>query len=715
MDRFPKHLSVFTAILLGLCASTGLAQSNSGRLADRTPVLLITIDTLRADHLGCYGYTRVRTPAIDALAAQGTRFENDLAQVPITLPSHTVILTGTYPMYNGEHDFTSPSLPARVGLLAEAFQRHGYDTAAFVSSFVLNSSFGLNRGFQTYDDHFGPHQFEITNPANIERRAGETVGDLLAWFKDRKQDGPAARPFFVWLHLYDPHRPYDPPEPFHAQYASHPYDGEIAYTDSQLKRLFDALRAGGLYDRMLIVLAADHGESLGEHGEDEHSFFIYNATLHVPLIFKPPRGLAPPQVAHRLVGNVDVAPTILELAHIEDPLSRQFQGTSLASEILGRGPVAEHAIYSETYYPRDSFQWSDLRCISTDHFKYIQAPHPELYDLVKDPHELHNLYGERAALSAALREQLLGIERRYKSPDTSDASAGPPLSSETVEKLRSLGYLAYAAPTQSDSSQPLPDPKDRVKVYRLLIHAYSLASAGRSVESNRTLDAVEAEEPHLHLVSFLRAENFVRLGRLDDAERSYLTTLKLFPTFDQAIMGLAHLYMQQGENAKAKPLLELAVHLNPHDFIAYYALGLVARGEKNTEEAYRFFQKAVQEKPEFAFSQQELGITLVELKRYSEALGPLSEAEKLGLDNLRLDNSLGGALANAGRLKEAVDHYQKALKLAPNDPPLRLNLALAYLKMGNKQVAQREFDSACQLSPSLCEPYRQLFKKSSGQ
>jgi choline-sulfatase len=715
VDRFPKHLRFLTAVVLGLCASAGPSQSDSDRLPGRTPVLLITIDTLRADHLGCYGYGRVRTPAMDALAVQGVRFENALAQVPITLPSHTAILTGTYPMYNEEHDFTSPSLPASVGLLAEAFQRHGYDTAAFVSSFVLNSSWGLNRGFQTYDDHFGPHQFEITNPGNIERRAGETVGRLLAWFKERKQSGPTARPFFIWLHLYDPHAPYDPPEPFHTEYASHLYDGEIAYTDSQLKRLFDSLRASGLYDRTLIILAADHGESLGEHGEDEHSFFVYNATLHVPLIFKPPRGTVSPHVVRRLVGNVDVAPTLLQLLHMEDPLSRQFQGTGLASEILGRGAASARLIYSETYYPRDSFGWSDLRSISTDRFKYIQAPHPELYDLVGDPRELHNLYGERASLATALREQLTGIERRYGSPANKAAALGPPLSAETVEKLKSLGYLAYSAPVHSESSASLPDPKDRVKVYKLLLRAYGLASAGRSEDSNRTLDAVEAEEPNLHLVSFLRAENFVRLGRLGDAERSYLASLKIFPTFDQAIMGLAHLYMQEGEDAKARPLLELDVHLYPHNFIAYYALGLVARGEKNTEEARRYFQKAVEENPEFAFSQQELGITLVELKRYSEALGPLSRAEKLGLDNLRLDNSIGGALANAGRLQEAADYYRKALKLSPDDPPLRLNLALVYLKMGDRQVAQREFDSACHLSPSLCEPYRPLFRKGSAQ
>ncbi len=710
MKQLPKHLTVFGTVILGLCASSGLCQSNSGRVPDRTPVLLITIDTLRADRLSCYGGRLVRTPAMDALAAHGVRFENALAQVPITLPSHAVILTGTYPMYNGERDFTSPSLPARVGLLAEAFQRHGYDTAAFVSSFVLNSSWGLNRGFQTYDDHFGPQQFEIRNPGNIERRAEETVGRLLAWFKARHPGGATAHPFFVWLHLYDPHRPYDPPEPFRTEFAGHLYDGEIAYVDSQLARLFDVLRASDLYDRTLIVLVADHGESLGEHGEDEHSFFVYNATLRVPLIVKPPRGLGSARVVRRLVGNIDVAPTLLRLLHMQDPLSRQFQGTSFASEILGKGAASERPIYSETYYPRDSFGWSELRCISTDRFKYIEAPHPELYDLLNDPKELHNLYGERASLAAALREQLTGIERRYGSAPAPDATAGPPLSPETVEKLKSLGYLAYSAPVPTAPSGSLPDPKDRVKVYKLLLRAYELASAGRSEESNRTLDAVAAEEPHLHLVSFLQAENLVRLGRTDEAERSYLASLKLFPTFDQAIMGLAHLYMAEGEDAQAKPWLELAVHLNPHNFIAYYGLGLAARRAKNNEDAYRYFLKAVEEKPEFAFSQQELGITLVELKRYTEALGPLSQAEKLGLDNARLENYLGGALANVGRLHEAVDRYQRAIKLTPDDPQFRLNLALAYLKMGNRPSAQREFESVCRASPSLCEPYRRVFK-----
>lgn len=709
MRPVSKRLRVFAAVVLSLCASTGLCQTDSGSLLEHTSVLLITIDTLRADHLGCYGARGVRTPAMDALAAQGTRFEMSLAQVPITLPSHTVILTGTYPMYNGERDFTSPTLPANVGVLAEAFQRHGYDTAAFVSAFVLDSTWGLNRGFQTYDDHFDPEQFQMRNPSNIERRADKTVERLPAWLQTRGQRGTATRPFFVWVHLYDPHSPYNPPEPFRSQYAGHLYDGEVAFTDSQLARLFAALRSAGLYDRTLIVLTADHGESLGEHGEDEHSYFIYNATLRVPLIFKLPRGMGQARVVRRVVGTVDVAPTILGLLHMRDPLDRQFQGTSLASDILGKGPASPRPIYSETYYPRDSFGWSELRCVTSDQFKYIQAPHPELYDIRADPEELHNLYAERGSLAAALREQLEGIERRYASGPTQANAAGPPLSPETVEKLKSLGYLAYSAPVEPASNGPLPDPKDRVNVYKAILRAYLYTSAGFE-ESNTLLKSLEAQEPRLHLLPFLEAENFARAHRWKEAEQSFLACLKLNPTFEQAIMGLAHLYMEEGKSKEARPWLELAVHRNPHNFLAYYALGMAARWEKNQQEAYRYFLKAVGEKPDYAFSQQELGITLVDLQRYQEALNPLSRAEKLGLENPRLEHYLGTALANVGRFKEAVERYQKALKMEPDLAEARLSLAFAYLNLGDRDSAKREFRTLCQQNASMCQQYRKQFE-----
>ena len=713
MNQSPKHLATFALFLLGLSASTGLCQSNTGRASGGTPVLLITIDTLRADRLSCYGAHSVKTPALDALAAQGVRFDRALAQVPTTPPSHAVILTGTYPMYNGVRGFTSGPLPKGVGVLAEAFQRHGYDTAAFVSSAVLESSWGFNRGFQEYDDRFNVRRVEIGNPAAIERRAEETVGRLLAWFQARPQSGTAAPPFFVWLHLYDPHAPYDPPEPFRAQYAGHLYDGEIAYADSQLARLFDYLRNNRLYDRTLIVLMSDHGESLGEHGEDEHGFFIYNSTLHVPLIFKLPSGMGTPRVVRRLVGIIDVAPTLLDLLHLQDPLSRQFQGTSLASEILGKGTASERPVYSETYYPRDSFGWSELRGITTDHFKYIDAPRPEFYDLRSDPHEAHSLYAERASLAVALRDQLTGFERRYAS--TRPTPTGPPLPLETVEKLKSLGYLAYAGAAQPAAPGPLPDPKDRLKVFKSVMRAHALNEAGHYEESNRVLEPLATEEPGLFVIPFLKAENYSQTRRWPEAEKSYQDSLKINPTFDRALMGLARAYMAEGEEEKAKPLLELVVHQNPRNNFAFHALGRIARLEGNNEEAYRYLLKAADAMPAIAIFQQELGITLVDLKRFQEALGPLSRAEKLGQEDPRLEHYLGTALANVGQFKEAVDHYQKALKMKPNLAQARLSLAFAYLNLGNRTDAIREFNTLCQQSPTMCQPYRQSFEEGSPQ
>ena len=703
-----RHRFVLGCTLPLLLVGIGVsAQSTSPSRA--TPVLLITIDTLRADHVGCYGSRAARTPAMDSLAQEGVRFEDALTQVPITLPSHVVILTGTYPIYNGVRDFTSPPLRPGVGLLAEAFQRQGYDTAAFVSAFVLDSTWGLKRGFQVYDDRFDPRQFETRSPGNIQRRAGETVDRLLAWLRARK----SGRPFFVWLHLYDPHSPYDPPEPFHTRYAGHLYDGEIAYTDSQLGRVFSYLRQADLYHRALVVLLSDHGESLGEHGEDEHGFFVYRATLRVPLIFKLPAGVAPPGVIHSPAGLVDVAPTLLDLVGIHDPLSRQFQGTSLAALTMGKGASASRPVYSETFYPRDSFGWSPLGSIWTSQYQYIGAPRPELYEPERDPAEKHNLVQERGADSAALRSLLEDFERRYASRSPSQhnqpGAALPELPAETVEKLKSLGYVAYSAPAKTAVDQPLPDPKDRLQVFRSILRATDLASAGRLEESDALLKNVAEAEPNLYLIHFMLGENAAKMRRWADAEREFSACLKLSPTFEQAIMGLGRTAFAEGKLEAAKAWLELAAHQNPHNFLAYHGLGLVARAQRHDEEARAYFEKAIEEKPDYAPSQQELGGSLIELRRYNEALTPLRRAAELGSVDPVLANYLGTAYLNTNQTKAAVESYRKALSLKPDYAAARLNLAFAYRKLGEQAQAAREFRVVCRQSPSLCQQYQKLF------
>ncbi len=706
--QLPRHLvlGMLGATLLTL-AYGGLPQSASQ--AQATSVLLITVDTLRADHVGCYSAHSVKTPAMNALAAQGTRFDNALTCVPITLPSHAAILSGTYPLWNGVRDFTSPPLRSSVGLLAEAFLRHGYTTAAFVSAFVLDSSWGLRRGFETYDDQFDPHQFETRNPGNVQRRAGETVDRLLAWFKARDPRDAGAKPYFVWLHLYDPHSPYDPPQPFRAQYKGHFYDGEIAYVDSQLGRLFDYLRKTGDYDKSLIVLLSDHGESLGEHGEDEHGFFVYRSTLRVPFIVKLPRGEAGGGEVKAPVSTVDVAPTLLELAHLQDPLSRQFQGISLAPWLLGKTPVTTRPIYAETFYPRDSFGWSPLRSITTARYQFISAPHPELYDNAADPAQRQNVHDQHGADAAALRDQLQIVERRFTNA-TSNVSTAASLSPETGEKLRSLGYVAYSAPTTTHKDSDLLDPKGRLQVFRSILRAEDLASAGQIARSDTLLNSLSAAEPNLYLIPFMLGENAAKEHRWPDAEKNLLACIKLNPTFDQAVMALARATFAEGKLDQARAWLELALSQNPHNFLAHHGLGLVAQAEHHEEEAQRDFEEALKEKPDYAPALQGLGVTLVEARRYSEAVQPLEKAISLGTDDPVLFNYLGTAYLNTNQAQKAILSYRKALAMKSDYKVARLNLAFAYLKTGDRQNGLREFHSLCAQDRAMCQQYEKKFQ-----
>src|SRR5271170_3336201 len=320
LPRFCWHmiaLVVVIALASGLAASGQTAATKSAQAkkpiqsgTKPTSVILITIDTLRADHVGCYGAQRVKTPTLDALAHDGVVFERAISQVPLTWPSHAVILTGTYPFQNGVQDFTGQPLARQFRTVAQSFQHAGYATGAVVSAFVLDRSWGLARGFDFYDDAFSAKTFEKKDAGLVDRRAGESVAHAIAWLKKTPR-----RPFFLWLHLYDPHSPYDAPEPYRTEYRSHPYDGAIAYADHELGSLMAWLKQNHLYDSALIAVLSDHGESLGEHGEDEHGFFVYNATVHVPMIVKPPAGsgIAPGRHSEP-VETTAMAPTLLQLA-----------------------------------------------------------------------------------------------------------------------------------------------------------------------------------------------------------------------------------------------------------------------------------------------------------------------------------------------------------------------------------------------------------------
>src|SRR5437016_3916789 len=325
-------------------------------------VLLITIDTARADHIACYGAKQVQTPTTDALAHDGILFERAISQVPLTWPSHTAILTGTYPFQNGVQDFTGQPLDPQFRSVAQAFKKNGYATGAVVSAYVLDRVWGLARGFDFYDDAFAPETFLQKDPGLVDRKAEPSVTRALGWLTKSRRQGSRPRPFFLWLHLYDPHSPYDPPEPYLTQYRDHLYDGEIAYADHELGRVVTWLKRNQLYDRTLIVAVSDHGESLGEHGESEHGFFVYNATVHIPLIVKPPAGSDFPQ-GHilRPVETTSVAPTLLQFAGLKDDIQKQFTSPPLIEQSKLRQAKPEpkseddQPAYSETFYTFNSF------------------------------------------------------------------------------------------------------------------------------------------------------------------------------------------------------------------------------------------------------------------------------------------------------------------------------------------------------------------------
>src|SRR6266516_2491729 len=451
-----------------------------------TNVIVITIDTLRPDHLGCYGYKQIRTPNIDALAADGIRFERAYTPVPVTLPSHTVIFTGTYPLYSGMHDFAANTLNPTQPTLASVLKEHGYVTGAVVASAVLDSRFGLNRGFDFYYDHFDFNRLQESNIDEMER-PGNVVADVtLDWLSKNYQ-----KKFFLWMHLYDPHFPYRPPSPYSEEYKDRPYDGEIAFADSQVGRLIRFLKDKGLYRNTLIVLSGDHGESLGEHGEKTHGFFIYNATLHVPLIIHLPGGMHAKTVAN-LVNLADLMPTVLAALNIQIPA--QVQGQSLLPLMSPKKEDNARSLYAETFLPRLHFNWSELRGVETETYHFIDAPKPELYDLRKDPGETHNLFADKKAVAEEMRVRLAKLIQQY--------TAGQELAEKTgldpvlMERLKSLGYAGFSGGSNSGANiHALPDPKDRIQTYELFSDAMADSQHGQYASSIEKLNAALKTDP----------------------------------------------------------------------------------------------------------------------------------------------------------------------------------------------------------------------------
>jgi choline-sulfatase len=640
-----KALPWLVALLAAGCA-------RSPRAAPRGAVVVISVDTLRADHLPVYGYRGVQTPAIDAIARDSSIFDNAYSNVPLTLPSHAALLTGLLPFENGVRDNIGFRLAPERRSLATLLRSASYATGAAVSSYVLRADRGLAAGFDFYDDSLPE------NPTR-ERAGMESAAALARWGESVRD-----RPLFLFLHIYEPHAPYTPPEPFASRYASSPYDGEIAAADAAVGSFVEYLKRAGLYDRAILLFLSDHGEGLGDHGEEEHGVFLYLEAIRVPLLLKRPGSAGAGQRIPAPVSLTDVVPTVLSLLSL--PLPSDLRGLPLTSPAPG-GAASDRQIYSETLYPRLGLGWSDLTSLADARYHYIHAPRPELYDLAADPAEKNDLAPGLPAPFRSMRTALETMSRPFSMPEAS--------SPEELKKLAALGYISISPGTPPGG--PLPDPKDKVEALAEMKKLFELYYGARYAEAIPLARALLAREPQVLSAWSMLSDSLDHTGRLAQAIEALRT-------------GIARVRSPPGE--------QLAQ--------AYETLSLLSQRAGDAAGRERALREAVARGLASQPMKRDLARLYVGSGRNAEAVAllragpPVGDAESL--------ETLGVALAGVGKETEAKDALLAALAIEPANARIAFNLGTLLLDSGDAAGARDWFLKSLQSDSASAATWTQL-------
>ena len=672
--------------LFAACRQSTERNAGGGPLPAGTNVLFITLDTTRADRLGCYGYKKAGTPTLDALAVRAMVFDDAQAPVPLTLPSHATMMTGRYPREHGLRVNARDRLDDARPTLAGIFRERGYRTAAFVASFVLNRRFGLDRGFETYDDEMGTAE-PGEDALELERPANDVTERALKWLQTASN-----KPFFCWVHYYDPHHPYAPPAKFKERHPD-PYDGEIAFVDSELKKIIDWLESKGLTDRTLVIVAGDHGESFGEHGEYGHTTFVYETNLHVPLMVMHPAAIPAGIRVKQPVSLVDLFPTVLDLFGWPKPQS--LLGQSLAPAFKGDSPDPR-TCYAESEYALSVHNWAPQRALISNEWKFVSSTKPELFDRRGDRSERRNLASDKPEVVARMRK---GAEEFYRAMVPAPAAAVA-LSESARRGLEALGYVSGGG-TQGDEflTPNLPDPKDLIDIMMDLKQVRRLLDADRFAEAVPLLEAAVKRSPRSSDILQRLGRCYMKTQRIEEAILTLQTALEIDPEYRPTLRTLADAFMHARRLDDAIKHYKIVLDLMPDDSQTQFNLGTAYLQGEQIDEALKHLREAVKIKPDY-------GEALINLGNALLRKGDVDEARKI-LTQASTSQKLAGeayfALAQLAmkqnRPDDVVQNLEKAIQLKPGYERAISDLSRLYLINGRTAEAARVLRSGLQSNP----------------
>lgn len=663
-------------------------------------IILFTLDTQRADYIGAYKKGKADTPNIDRVAEEGVLFETCIAQTPLTLPSHTSILSGTYPLYHQVRDNGGFQVPESLEMVSEVLKSAGFTTSAFIASYVLHSKWGINQGFDTYSDGFDLSKYESISLGNVQKRADEVLGDARKWLLENKD-----KKFFTWVHLYDPHTPYDPPSPFKEKYPDRPYRGEVEYMDHQLGLFFDFLKKEGLYNKCLIIMAGDHGESLGQHGESSHGFFIYEPTVHVPLIIRAPFAF-PARRVENFAELVDIAPTILDALGISVPSS--YQGESLLGLMFGSKEREKNVAYTETYYPRLHYGWSELKGFYYNKkWKYILAPRDELYDIRKDKWEKDNLALKQSAQARRVKTRLQAFVEKG-SKDARDPGEAANVDKEDLQKLAALGYLTTFVNTTGKTD--LPDPKGKVHVFNNLDKAKDFLADGKYDEAIEILEKIIEENPQI-VDGILQLGNvYSKKGETEKALASFYRVLDQKPDYHAAMINVVNALTKLGRLDKGIEEVNRFLKTFPSDQGLLNELGNIYFLQKEYDKSLEVYTKSLDAESVNAQALNRIGGIYVIKNDLGKAESFLNRALAINPSLRRLYFNLAQIEEAKGNIETAMEYYRKELEHYPDSYKAAYNLAEELRKRGRGEEAVEYYRKAIDANPHFNIPYFMIAK-----